>query len=67
MRVFEVDYSNVEAVRDVLQSNDVGTVVSTLDLIAGGASELTLIRAADLSSTTRRFIPSAWGLKYTPE
>lgn len=63
----EVDYSNVEALRDILQSNNVSTVISTLDMIAGTESEMALIKAADLSSTTRRFIPSSWGLKYTPE
>lgn len=62
-----LDYSNVEAIRDVLQSNDIGTVISTLNTMGDAAPETALIKAADLSSTTKRFIPNSWGMRNTPE
>ncbi|OAL49202.1 NAD(P)-binding protein [Pyrenochaeta sp. DS3sAY3a] len=65
--VLGLDYSNVEAIRDVLQSNDIGTVISTLNTMGDAAPETALVKAADLSSTTKRFIPNSWGVKNTPE
>ncbi|KAH7378891.1 hypothetical protein BKA64DRAFT_765783 [Cadophora sp. MPI-SDFR-AT-0126] len=66
--VLAIDYSDVEATKEVLQSNNITTVVSTLDTAkAGPDSEIALIKAADASTTTERYIPSFWGIRYTPE
>lgn len=62
-----IDYSNIDAIVRVLEENKIDTVISTLGSEAGIDAELALIEAASKSSTTNRFIPSNWGLKYTPE
>ncbi|KAL1792898.1 hypothetical protein ACET3X_009405 [Alternaria dauci] len=65
--VLGLDYSNVEAIRDVLESNDIGTVISTLNTMGDAEPEIALIKAADLSTVTKRFIPNSWGVRNTPE
>jgi hypothetical protein len=65
--VLAVDYSNVEAVKSTLESNNIGTVIAALDSAAGAEPELALIKAADASSATKRFIPTGYGIKYTAE
>lgn len=46
-------YSNVEAIRDVLLFNDIDTVISTSNTAARAESEIALIKAVDLSGTTK--------------
>jgi hypothetical protein len=35
--------------------------------MSGTDPEMALIEAANKSSITQRYIPSTWGIKYTPE
>lgn len=62
-----VDYSNVDSIVHVLEENKIDAVISTINSQNGTDSELALIEAAKISATTKRFIPSCWGLEYTPE
>ena len=61
--VFNVDYSDVEAVTRVLEENNVHTVISALSVRGPeeGASETSLVKAAAKSNATKRFIASEFG------
>ncbi|KAI9663877.1 MAG: hypothetical protein M1821_007367 [Bathelium mastoideum] len=61
--VLVIDYGNVEHVTNLLESNNVHTVISTIAILdeASGKSELDLVNAATKSFTTKRFIASNWG------
>jgi hypothetical protein len=63
------DYSNVESLAKVLESNNIGTVVSAVSVLdnATSTSQLNLIEAAERSSSTKRFVPSEYGMRYTEE
>ncbi|KAK5047035.1 hypothetical protein LTR84_006977 [Exophiala bonariae] len=58
-----VDYGDIEQVTRLLESKNVHTVISTIAVLdeATGKSELSLVAAAAMSATTRRFIASNWG------
>ncbi|KAJ9614448.1 hypothetical protein H2200_002584 [Cladophialophora chaetospira] len=60
---FVVDYANIEHVSNLLETENVHTVISTIAVLneASGKSELDLVAAAAKSSTTKRFIASNWG------
>ncbi|KAF2692136.1 NAD(P)-binding protein [Lentithecium fluviatile CBS 122367] len=65
--VLQADYSDPDSLVQLLEDNKIDTVIST---IAGldQAPEVNLIKAADRSTITRRFIPSVWsGFDYTQE
>ncbi|EEY16168.1 conserved hypothetical protein [Verticillium alfalfae VaMs.102] len=66
-RIIVADYSNADELAKQLQDNNVLTVVSALSSQAPLEQELALIQAAQKSSTTIRYIPSVWGIKYTSE
>ncbi|PVH96182.1 NAD(P)-binding protein, partial [Periconia macrospinosa] len=63
-RLVAVDYSNIDNVATVLESSKVETVVSTLGTVAGSDPEVALIKGADQSSVTKRYITSNWGINY---
>ncbi|OAA75955.1 nmrA-like family protein [Akanthomyces lecanii RCEF 1005] len=67
--VVEVDYSDVESLTAMLQQNNVHTVICTLstDGESLAVAQFNLIKAADASSVTKRFIPSAFLPPYPPE
>ncbi|RKK31762.1 hypothetical protein BFJ67_g15080, partial [Fusarium oxysporum f. sp. cepae] len=65
-RVVTVDYSDVDSLASILEERNVEIVISTVNNISGdNSSEVNLIRAADKSKTTKRFIPSYFGTPYT--
>ncbi|KAF5008658.1 hypothetical protein FDECE_5070 [Fusarium decemcellulare] len=67
-QVAVVDYSNVFALTSFLEKNNVHTVISVVNNITGdNSSEINLIRAADRSNATKRFIPSYFGAHYSAE
>ncbi|KAI1140605.1 hypothetical protein F5Y05DRAFT_279416 [Hypoxylon sp. FL0543] len=66
-RLIAADYDDVAGLAKLLEVNNVETVISGLDGFSGGSSEINLIRAAELSSVTTRFIPSVWGCRFGPE
>ncbi|KAH7350425.1 hypothetical protein BKA66DRAFT_575730 [Pyrenochaeta sp. MPI-SDFR-AT-0127] len=66
-RIVSVDYNDLDNIKQVLEENNVTTVISTLNLQLDITPELNLIKAAENSKTTRRFIPSIWVAKYIPQ
>lgn len=66
-RIVPVDYSNPDSVVTLLQDNNVHTLISALGGRSPPEQEHSLIQAADRSSVTKRYIPSVWGVKYTPD
>lgn len=62
-----VDYASVDSLVKALDQHNVNTVISTMNAIGQVEPELNLIRAADEATSTKRFIPSIWGVPYTAE
>ncbi|KAK7710200.1 hypothetical protein SLS64_002313 [Diaporthe eres] len=64
--VFNVDYSDIGALKSFLEEHNVHTVISAFGITATSlaTSQLNLIKAADASSVTRRFIPSSFAIPY---
>lgn len=65
VRFVAIDYSDVEAAAKVLEENNIHTIISAVTYMPGAGEnhEDRLVKAADLSSTTKRFIPSNWTAK----
>jgi hypothetical protein len=63
------DYSNIKSLTKVLESNKIDTVISAVSVIddSNSTAQLNLIEAAERSSSTRRFIPSEYGVRYTEQ
>ncbi|KAF7177894.1 hypothetical protein CNMCM7691_006370 [Aspergillus felis] len=63
------DYSNVDSLTHLLENNQIDTVISAMSLINDETSnsQLNLIEAADRSSSTKRLIPSEYGICYNEE
>ncbi|EUC35657.1 hypothetical protein COCCADRAFT_3197 [Bipolaris zeicola 26-R-13] len=66
-RIVAIDYNNTSSIVSTLEENKVETVIAVLNLMGGIEPELALISAADQSKTTKRYIPSCWGVKCSPE
>ncbi|KAI1374560.1 NAD(P)-binding protein [Hypoxylon crocopeplum] len=66
-RLIAADYDDVTSLVKLLEENNVETVISGTNNFTGGGAEINLIRASELSSTTKRFIPSVWGCRYGPD
>jgi hypothetical protein len=62
-----MDYSNPDDIALLLEQHAIETVVSALSSQSPPEQELNLIKGADKSSVTRRYIPSIWGIQYTEE
>ena len=65
--VIAVDYTDNESIVNALEQNKIDTVISTLGPKAGEETEMSLIAAADKSTVTKRYIPSSFGIRSTPE
>ncbi|PWY67392.1 NmrA-like family protein [Aspergillus eucalypticola CBS 122712] len=57
-RLVVVDYDNVQNLTEALEENKVSDVICTINAYGSSLPERNLIRAAENSSTTKRFIPS---------
>lgn len=66
-RTVVTDYHDADRLADLLDSLGVHTVISTLNTLQSADAELALVKAADQASSVRRYIPSIWGVKVTPE
>ncbi|KAF4439399.1 SDR family [Fusarium acutatum] len=64
-----VDYSDVDYLTSLLESEQVNTVISMLpiDNDESGQAQMNLIEAADRSKCTKRFLPSEFGMVYTKD
>ncbi|KAL1638581.1 hypothetical protein SLS58_008794 [Diplodia intermedia] len=65
----KVDYDNVDSLKQALESNKIEVVVSALMVAdeVSSQSQINLIKAADRSSTTTRFVASEYGVPYGTE
>ncbi|CAI0643434.1 unnamed protein product [Colletotrichum noveboracense] len=65
----QVDYEDVESLVKVLDSHNIETIVSAISMHSEPSfkSQINLIDAAEASKTTRRFIPSEFGVLNRPE
>ncbi|PSN66484.1 NmrA-like family protein [Corynespora cassiicola Philippines] len=63
---FQVDYTNIEALTAFLEEHNIHTIISTFGINATSLSisQLNLIKAADASKVTKRFIPSSFAIAY---
>ncbi|CVK84864.1 uncharacterized protein FMAN_01790 [Fusarium mangiferae] len=61
-----VDYSDIDALTSLLESEQVDTVISMLpiDNDESGQAQMNLIEAAEKSTSTKRFLPSEFGMVY---
>ncbi|KAF5659154.1 SDR family [Fusarium circinatum] len=64
-----VNYSDIDALASLLESEHVDTVISMLpiDNDESGQAQLNLIEAAERSTCTKRFLPSEFGMVYTKD
>ncbi|KAI1029507.1 hypothetical protein LB504_010666 [Fusarium proliferatum] len=66
-KVIAVDYTNADELAAKLEVNNIETVISTINAMDDVSAELSLIKAAEKSASTKRYIPSIWGIKYSEE
>ncbi|KAH0431055.1 nmra-like family protein [Colletotrichum camelliae] len=68
-KVVVVDYTSIENLTEVLNTNEVHTVISTVSIAddASGMAQMNLIKAAAACQHTKRFMPSEFGAKYDDE
>lgn len=59
-RLVVVDYTDINSLVDVLELNNIGTVVATINALGNSLPERNLVHAAERSSKTKRFIPSTF-------
>ncbi|KAI9152348.1 transporter [Paramyrothecium foliicola] len=66
---FIVDYNDIPSLTKFLEENNVDTIVSAFGIngTSLSQSQINLIKAADASSVTQRFIPSTFAIKYPKE
>ncbi|KAJ6180935.1 hypothetical protein N7519_011396 [Penicillium mononematosum] len=67
--IIPAQYSNIESLTKLPEDNKIDTIVSAIIVVDydASSSQLNLIAAADQSSSTKRFIPSEYGIAYTEE
>lgn len=65
--ILAIDYNDTDSIASILEKNNVDTVISTLGVRFGNDPELALIQGSAKSNVTKRYIPSSWGIRYTPE
>ncbi|KAK0261808.1 hypothetical protein LTS09_003901 [Friedmanniomyces endolithicus] len=65
--IIAVDYSSVDSLVEALEKHKIDTLFSVVDANGGAESEFNLIKAADKSKVTKRFVPNIWGSEYREE
>ncbi|KAH7127811.1 hypothetical protein B0J13DRAFT_645859 [Dactylonectria estremocensis] len=63
-QILTVDYSNIDNLVEILNEHNIDTVISALSVPGVAESELNLIAAANQALSTRRYVPSFWGIKF---
>lgn len=65
-RNLELDYTSVENIASVLETNKIHTVISTIQMNDQhvATAQVNLIRGAEKASTVRRFAPSEFNVDY---
>jgi ribosomal protein L12E/L44/L45/RPP1/RPP2 len=68
VRVVPVDYSNIDALVKTFEDNQIDTVINTFGVLRDSTPLFNVLKAADKSKSTKRYIPSLWsGMLYGPE
>lgn len=64
--ILAVDYFDIEALTQVLEDNNVHTLISALTFRAQASAipELQLVLAADASKATKRYVANNWGVPF---
>ncbi|KAK2740024.1 nmra-like family protein [Colletotrichum kahawae] len=64
-----VNYSDIEGTAKILESNKIATVISAMGVVTAeiSVSQVQLVKAADRSSTTKRFVVSAYDMLHKRE
>ncbi|KAK1763389.1 hypothetical protein QBC33DRAFT_550029 [Phialemonium atrogriseum] len=64
--VIVVNYDDVDELTRVLENDNIHTVISTIPVMGpeSGGPEINLVRAADKSGPTKRFISSDWSIPF---
>ncbi len=59
-----MDYTDTETLIRILETNAVHTVISTMQVASpeSSISEISLVKAASMSGSTKRFISSDWAI-----
>ncbi|RKK81739.1 hypothetical protein BFJ71_g15490 [Fusarium oxysporum] len=65
-KVVAVDYTDTGRLTEQLETNKIEIVISIINSLGEVSAELSLIQAAEKSASTKRYIPSIWETKYTP-
>ncbi|OJJ70460.1 hypothetical protein ASPBRDRAFT_180355 [Aspergillus brasiliensis CBS 101740] len=66
---FQVNYGDIKSLKIFLEEHNIHTVISAFGIngTSLATSQLNLIKAADASSVTKRFIPSSFAIPYPEE
>ncbi|RDK42858.1 nmrA-like family protein [Aspergillus phoenicis ATCC 13157] len=66
---YQVNYEDIDSLKLFLEEHNIHTVISAFGINATSlaTSQLNLIKAADASSVTKRFIPSSFAIPYPEE
>ncbi|PYH71689.1 NmrA-like family protein [Aspergillus vadensis CBS 113365] len=66
---FQVNYEDIDSLKLFLEEHNIHTVICTFGINATSLAEsqLNLIKAAEASSVTKRFIPSSFAIPYPEE
>ncbi|KAL8715720.1 MAG: hypothetical protein Q9220_000387 [cf. Caloplaca sp. 1 TL-2023] len=69
VRCLTTKYDNVDSLVDLLEKNQIHTVISTMNPPTPEvhAAQDNLIRAAARTKVVRRFIPSEWGIDWSAD
>lgn len=64
-----MDYNDVDALTKVLEENNIEVVISAIFIFddTSSAAEINVVKAAEKSKATKRFIISNWGIPIPPE
>ncbi|KAK0389982.1 hypothetical protein NLU13_3555 [Sarocladium strictum] len=65
--ILAVDYNDVSGLAEILEKNNIDTIISTISNPTGPEPEFALIDAGDKSVVTKRYIPAIWGIPYKRE
>lgn len=68
VKIVTVNYESVDHIKQILEEENVHTLISNVFITNGvGQSQNNLIRGAEVSSVTKRFVPSTFDTPYDEE
>jgi hypothetical protein len=69
IRNVQINYDDIKSMTNELERHNIHTIISAISLVSDetSQSQLNLIKAAEKSVSTQRFIPSEYSFVQTPE